>query len=445
VLNSVKALMNLQDWQLERQLTVLAVSGGVDSMVLLHLFKQLNFPCVVAHVNFGLRGIESEADTQLVIQTCIEMSVPCFVKHVDTKMYATEKGLSIQMAARQIRYGFFQEILEGQNANYIATAHHQDDELENFFIYLLRNQLHTAWQGIPMERGNIIRPLLNIPRQTINEFASINSIQFREDNSNANIKYLRNKIRHLLIPDLKNEYGSVADDFQFISSLSRLESKLHLSKFQTNWEIEVIETYNKSGSSLEQINIPKSFYTNQENRLGLKNKFLEMGFYAGQVDEILNKTIRIGSKLIGQDFVVYQNRNGLTLKHRNKIDFDEVEIRINDVIFFGKLRIKMVEIHRNKVDFFEPNCFYFDPNIIKEKLALRSWRLGDKIQPLGMKGSRKLSDIFIDNKIDIHLKNDFPVLFSNNQIHAILGLKRGAFFLLEESETAMKISWDTMN
>ncbi len=437
--------MNLQDWQLERQLTVLAVSGGVDSMVLLHVFKQLNFPCIVAHVNFGLRGTESDGDTQLVIQTCGNLSIPCFVKHIDTEKYAIENNLSIQMAAREIRYGFFEEILEGQKASYIATAHHQDDELENFFIYLLRNQLHTAWLGIPMERGNIIRPLLNIPRKLIQEFASKNKVAFRNDSSNASTKYLRNKIRHLLIPELKNEYVSVANDFQFISSLSRAESKLYLSNFQTKWETEVLETYDKSGLSLEHVNIPKSFYTNQDNHSGLKNKFLSWGFTNNQVNEILNNPINIGSHWIGREFVLYTNRNGLTLKQRNITEITETKIRVNEVVYFGNFQINMVEINLDQVDFNEPNCYYFNPLIGNEELTFRSWKIGDKMQPLGMKGTKKVSDIFINSKIDNDRKNDFPILVSNVEIFAILGLRRSSHFLLGESETAIKISWDTLN
>lgn len=437
--------MNLQDWQLERQLTVLAVSGGVDSMVLLHVFKQLNFPCVVAHVNFGLRGSESDGDTQLVIQTCGNLSVPCFVKHIDTEKYAIENNLSIQMAAREIRYGFFEEILEGQKASYIATAHHQDDELENFFIYLLRNQLHTAWLGIPMERGNIIRPLLNIPRKAIQEFASNNKVAFRNDSSNASTKYLRNKIRHLLIPELKNEYVSVAENFQFISSLSRAESKLYLSNFQTKWETEVLETYDKSGLSLEHVNIPKSFYTNQDNHSGLKNKFLSWGFTNNQVNEILNNPINIGSHWIGREFILYTNRNGLTLKQRNITEITETKIRVNEVVYFGNFQINMVEINLDQVDFNEPNCYYFNPLIGNEELTFRSWKIGDKMQPLGMKGTKKVSDIFINSKIDNDRKNDFPILVSTVEIFAILGLRRSSHFLLGESETAIKISWDTLN
>ena len=437
--------MNLQDWQLERQLTVLAVSGGVDSMVLLHVFKQLNFPCIVAHVNFGLRGTESDGDTQLVIQTCGNLSIPCFVKHIDTEKYAIENNLSIQMAAREIRYGFFEEIREAQKASYIATAHHQDDELENFFIYLLRNQLHTAWLGIPMERGNIIRPLLNISQKTIQEFASNNKVAFRDDSSNASTKYLRNKIRHLLIPELKNEYVSVANDFQFISSLSRAESKLYLSNFQTKWETEVLETYDKSGLSLEHVNIPKSFYTNQDNHSGLKNKFLSLVFTNNQVNEILNNPINIGSHWIGREFVLYTNRNGLTLKQRNITEITETKIRVNEVVYFGNFQINMVEINLDQVDFNEPNCYYFNPLIGNEELTFRSWKIGDKMQPLGMKGTKKVSDIFINSKIDNDRKNDFPILVSNVEIFAILGLRRSSHFLLGESETAIKISWDTLN
>ena len=437
--------MNLQDWQLERQLTVLAVSGGVDSMVLLHMFKQLNFPCVVAHVNFGLRGPESDGDTQLVIQTCSDLSIPCFVKRIDTKEYASENNLSIQMAARQIRYEFFQEILEGQNAFYIATAHHQDDELENFFIYLLRNQLHTAWLGIPLERGNIIRPLLNIPRKVIQEFASNNKVIFREDSSNASTKYLRNKIRHFLIPDVKNEYASVAEDFQYISSLSRLESKLYLTNFQINWETEVLETYGKNGISLEHIYIPKSFYTNQENHLGLRNKFLSWGFSNSQAGEILNKPINIGRHWNSHEFNIYANRNGLTVKKSNELEITETPIQLNAVVHFGEFQISLVEIAKNQVDFNEPNCYFFSPSLLSDNIHLRAWKVGDKIVPIGMKGSKKLSDIFINAKIDNDRKNHFPLLVSNDEICAILGLKRSAHFLLGESETAIKISWDTLN
>ena len=420
-------------------------SGGIDSMVLLHVFKQLNFPCIVAHVNFGLRGTESDGDTQLVIQTCGNLSIPCFVKHIDTEKYAIENNLSIQMAAREIRYGFFEEIREAQKASYIATAHHQDDELENFFIYLLRNQLHTAWLGIPMERGNIIRPLLNIPRKLIQEFASKNKVAFRNDSSNASTKYLRNKIRHLLIPELKNEYVSVANDFQFISSLSRAESKLYLSNFQTKWETEVLETYDKSGLSLEHVNIPKSFYTNQDNHSGLKNKFLSWGFTNNQVNEILNNPINIGSHWIGREFVLYTNRNGLTLKQRNITEITETKIRVNEVVYFGNFQINMVEINLDQVDFNEPNCYYFNSLIGNEELTFRSWKIGDKMQPLGMKGTKKVSDIFINSKIDNDRKNDFPILVSNVEIFAILGLRRSSHFLLGESETAIKISWDTLN
>jgi tRNA(Ile)-lysidine synthase len=296
-----------------------------------------------------------------------------------------------------------------------------------------------------MERGNIIRPVLNIPRKTIQEFASNHAVAFREDSSNASTKYLRNKIRHLLIPELKNEYDSVADDFQFISSLSRAESKLYLSNFQTKWETEVLETYDKSGLSLEHVNIPTSFYTNQDNHSGLKNKFLSWGFTNNQVNEILNNPINIGSHWIGREFVLYTNRNGLTLKKRNNTEITETKIRVNEVVYFGNFQINMVEINVDQVDFNEPNCYYFNPSIGNEEPTIRSWRVGDKMQPLGMKGTKKVSDIFINSKIDNDRKNDFPLLVSNAEIFAILGLKRSTHFLLGESETAMKISWDTLN
>jgi len=437
--------MNLQDWQLERQLTVLAVSGGVDSMVLLHVFHELKFPCVVAHLNFGLRGSESDGDTNLVIQTCKELSIPCFVKHVDTEKFAEENNLSIQMAARQIRYGFFQEILEGQNANYIATAHHQDDELENFFIYLLRNQLQTAWNGIPMQRGNIIRPFLKVSSDLIRNYALKNAVNYRDDSSNASTKYLRNKIRHLLIPDLKNEYELVADDFQIISELSRKISDTKRDAFQLNWENQVLEKGHSNGMRLEEFIIPTEFYENQGNHFGLRNKFLGMGFTNSQIDEILLKSVRTGSMWLGIDYSIFANRNGLMVKKNHEGVSEDVIIQLNANVSFGGFKITLDEIDIDSVNFKDSQSYYFCPTILKEELYLRSWKSGDKIQPLGMKGSKKLSDIFVDNKVDNHRKSDFPVLTSNGKIHAVLGLKRSADFLLGDSKTAIKISWDTLN
>ena len=434
--------MNLQDWQLERQLTVLAVSGGVDSMVLLHVFNQLKLPCIVAHINFGLRGTESDGDTQLVEQTCKELNVKCFTKYFNTKQYASENKLSIQMAARKLRYDFFDEIVQKQNAQFIATAHHQDDEIENFFIYLIRNQVNTAFSGIPEQRGNIIRPFLNISRDEILQFAHNNGILYRNDSSNNSLKYLRNKIRHLIIPDMKREYENLAKDFQKLTSETRSVLFQNKKNFETFWANNVIE----EGDLNDKINY-KAIISNKlldyiDFQEGFKLKLLSFGFSKDQINQIFKKTLRIGSQWNSKEFKIYAIRNGIVLSgcESNKI---KIQFKLNVWIHFGKFKLFGKEILAEEVDYSKKNVFYFSKSIVKLPMSLRSWEIGDTLVPLGMMGRKNVSDIFIDKKININEKNDFPLLIISDETVAIIGLKRGNQYLLEKDENAIEIYWET--
>ena len=429
--------MNLQNWQLDRQLTVLGVSGGLDSMVLLNVFVMNQWPCVVAHVNFGLRGVESDGDTKFVEEECSKLGVPFFVKFVDTEKIANELGVSIQMAARDIRYAFFEEVLIASKAQSIATAHHQDDELENFFIYLMRNEMHNAWLGIWETRGNIIRPLLQFPRKIIAEFAAQNAILWREDSSNSKTKYLRNQIRHLLLPSLKEEFPTIATDYQLITQLNRDQEKQYLEQFDVRW-LQFVK------QSEGEINVPQNFVNEKQNVSGLLRKFRFLGFSESQILQALSVTQRIGSFWESAQWRLVKNRDGLTTILTEERDNDDLQINIGAVgeYFFGDYRIDIEILDIENVDFKLPNVYYFDAAILNENLVLRQWRKGDKMQVLGMRGQKKLSDLFVDSKIDLLSKHKLPVMVLEDQILAVLTLRRSGLYLLDESKQAVSISWN---
>ena len=429
--------MNLQNWQLDRQLTVLGVSGGLDSMVLLNVFVMNQWPCVVAHVNFGLRGVESDGDTKFVEEECSKLGVPFFVKFVDTEKIATDLGVSIQMAARDIRYAFFEEVLIASKAQSIATAHHQDDELENFFIYLMRNEMHTVWLGMPETRGHIIRPFLHISRQIIAEFAAENAISWREDSSNSKTKYLRNQIRHLLLPSLKEEFPNIANEYQLITKLNREQEKDYLEQFEVRWMQFV-----KHNS--QQIDVPQEFIEEKYNLPGLLRKFRYLGFSESQISQAVSKNQRIGSFWKSLKWRLVKNRDGLTTILTEERDNDDLQINIGAVgeYFFGDYRIDIQIIDIENVDFKLPNVYYFDAAILNENLVLRQWRKGDKMQVLGMRGQKKLSDLFVDSKIDLLSKHKLPVMVLEDQILAVLTLRRSGLYLLDESKQAVSISWN---
>lgn len=193
---------------------LIAISGGIDSVVLAHLMQHIACKTSFAHCNFKLRAKESDLDATFVKNLGSYLSIPVHVKKFETKSYATEKGLSIQMAARELRYDWFQQIATEHNYDYILTAHHKDDNLETFLINLTRGTGLDGLTGIPKKNDNILRPLLSFSRAELLAYADSNEIKWREDQSNSATKYLRNKIRHDVVPILKELNPSLLNSFE---------------------------------------------------------------------------------------------------------------------------------------------------------------------------------------------------------------------------------------
>jgi len=207
---------------------LIAISGGIDSVVLTDLMHQLKFSISLAHCNFSLRGKESNKDEQFVKNLGEKLNAPTFTIQFDTDKYATENGISTQMAARDLRYNWFEKICKKNNIDYIITAHQKDDVIETFIINLTRGTGLNGLTGIPEINGNIVRPLLPFDRNDILIYATKNKLQWREDQSNSSIKYVRNKIRHKIVPVLKELNPSLLDSFQ--NTLENLKGSQQIVK-----------------------------------------------------------------------------------------------------------------------------------------------------------------------------------------------------------------------
>lgn len=182
---------------------LIAISGGVDSVVLTYLCNTLKLEIALAHCNFNLRGEESDADEAFILELANKLNIKVFVKHFDTNTYAKENKCSTQMAARELRYHWFNELADNLQFKYVLTAHHADDNLETFLINFTRGTGLEGLRGIPEIKGKFIRPLLPFSRETIENYAKTNNIKWRDDSSNASVKYIRNKLRHEVVPILK--------------------------------------------------------------------------------------------------------------------------------------------------------------------------------------------------------------------------------------------------
>lgn len=411
---------------LEEKKLFLAVSGGLDSMILLHLFQQLPFEIAVLHCNFQLRGLESFGDQDFIQKYCDENGISIFSTQFDTEAFAKDYKLSTQVAARELRYNWFYELLETENFDYILTAHHADDNLETFIINLTRGTGLDGLTGIPEQNDKIVRPLLPFSRAEILEYAKQNNILWREDSSNASNKYLRNKIRHDLVPILKEINPNFLNAFQ--------KTQEYLQESQEMVEDASIMIYQQVAKEEgEDIH----FDLNQLKKLPNYKSYLyqwlnEFGFVAwNDIYDLVEG--QSGKQVFSADFRLLKNRDTLILSPISELEENEVfEIRAGeqDVNFPLKLRLCQVDditIDSNK-------AIFVDAEKIRFPLILRKWKEGDVFHPFGMKGkSKKLSKLFKDEKLSLIEKEKIWILCSDNQIVWVIGIRQDERFKIENT------------
>lgn len=393
---------------------LLAVSGGIDSMVLVHLFKQLGYNICIAHCNFNLRGEESNGDEQFICNYAAENDIEIFVTRFDTKAFAEDAKLSIQIAARQLRYSWFTELLQQNNLDYLITAHHLDDSAETFLINFTRGTGLEGLMGIPQVNDSIVRPLLPFTRNDIESYAKEKNIQWREDGSNASNKYLRNRIRHDVMPVLRELNPSFAASFtQTLLNLQQAQSLVN------DAAILVYRQVVKDFDNKKYINI------SQLKRLPNYTAYLyqwlaTFGFTAWD-DIYALPNAQPGKFILSEGHRLLKDRDVLILEpiHNNDGMVYEVGEGLQSVDIPLKLTLEIVpSINENTTK----NVIFVNNQLIKFPLFIRKWQDGDYFYPLGMSGQKKkLSKYFKDEKMSLSDKEDTWLLCSEDQIVWVIG------------------------
>ncbi len=416
---------------LKEKKILVACSGGLDSIVLAYVLHQSGFGITLAHCNFSLRGEESDGDEEFVVSLSKKWKVPVFTQTFDTIGYAKKNHLSTQMAARQLRYTWFLELSEILNIEYIATAHHLDDDLETFLINTTRGTGLKGLTGIPEINGKIVRPLLPFSREEIQHFANENGINWREDSTNASTKYLRNKIRIEVIPKLKEENEQVLQNFK--------NTRNHLKDSQSLIEDYIGLVYKIAIEEIAdgyRINIEK--LKSLPNTKALVYELLHPFNFKewGDVYHLLDA--QSGKQVVSETHILLKDREYLYLKSRVS---SENEKRTIFLISEGTTSIEE-PIHLTfervkEISETDTNTIFVDAGKLQFPLVLRKWEDGDVFYPFGMQGKKKLSKFFKDEKLSLFSKEKIWLLCSDNQIVWIIGLRANNRFKFTPKTTQL--------
>lgn len=394
---------------------LIAISGGMDSIVLTHLCHQLKLNIALAHCNFNLRGDESDEDESFVVEFSERIGKEVFVQNFDTITYAKENKLSIQMAARELRYNWFNDLVEQLDFDYILTAHHADDNLETFLINLSRGTGLEGLTGIPVINENIVRPLLPFSRKDINKYLKLNKLTYREDSSNSSTKYLRNKLRHEVLPILKEINPQLLENFN--KTQNYLKDSLEI----INDRIDIIS------NKVIDVILEKEIHFNigEIEKLDHSKAYLYellKDFNFTEWDDIYHLLqAQSGKQVFSSTHRLLKDREVLIL---TKKDINEKQIiyiteKEKEIVMpLGILFIDNVDAVLEKNS---NNIVYLDADKFKYPLILRQWKDGDYFYPIGMQGKKKLSKYFKDEKLSLVEKENTWVLCSEEDIIWIIG------------------------
>ena len=394
---------------------LLAISGGIDSVCLADLLIRSGYNVEFAHCNFKLREEESDQDEIFVSDLANKYKIPFHHISFDTNHYALSNKRSIQMAARELRYEWFEKVRREISADYIAIAHNQNDNIETFFINLINGTGIKGLRAIQNKNNFIVRPLMFANRNQIEEYVNLRSLNFREDSSNKSKKYQRNKVRHELIPLLKQINPSIentiADEIEIIKNTYSIfkEQAERVVKEISCQTVDGIKISKKKLIKLEPI---ETYLYEILNVFGFTDlKSIKNSILSNPGKQFFSKSHRL---LIDREFVFVEKIEDNFFKY---ILIDE-----STLILSSPLNISFKISTNDQMDKIKDTA-YFDYEKLVFPLVIRKWKSGDKFIPSGMKGFKKLSDFFIDNKINRFLKEKTLLLCSNDDIIWVIGLR----------------------
>jgi tRNA(Ile)-lysidine synthase len=404
----------------EKRIAV-AISGGLDSVTLAHLLHQAGIKFQLIHVNFNLRAAESDADAHFVAQLAETFQCSLHLKSVNTQEYATDHQVSIQMAARELRYVYFKELVSDDVIDYVLTAHHLDDQLETLLINLGRGTGLRGLTGIPATSGSILRPLLSFSRDEILEYALSRKLTWREDSSNTSNKYVRNDLRNNIIPLLKQSLPHLLQTLP--DTLEHLKESVVLLDHQVDaFYKKAVETRNDitriSIQGLEETGHPRAY---------LYEILKDKGFHTDDALQLLQASS--GKLIYGEQHRLVKDREFLYLtdlksKPKVQISIDQLipQMEIGGKLLNMELITTSDPLKTLKAEV-DKMTLLLDADGVEFPLEVRNWQEGDIMMPLGLQGKKKISDILIDHKISVLKKEKCLVLKDKQDLLWLVGLR----------------------
>jgi len=417
---------------------LLAVSGGMDSMVMLDLFIGAGIDIGIAHCNFSLRGNESNGDADFVRLFAHENEIPYHEKSFDTLVFARQHNYSVQEAARELRYKWFENTVEHENYKYYATAHHFDDQIETFFINLFRGTGVKGLRGILAKNGKCIRPLLFATREEIAKYAKERQLPYREDSSNRSDKYLRNRIRHHIIPALKSTKADFKTSFErTFTLLSGTEKFLHTEISNLKKELFFYDG--------DQVSIPINKLKKLQNIEFYLYELLKSYEFSedtiSKIPQTLNKTS--GKVFLSKTHQLLVDRLDIIISPLNENKGETFLIEASQTELKEPVKLIMQSFAKNRNSVIDPdqNVAQIDFEKLVFPLKLRKWEEGDYFLPFGMHGKKKVSDYFVDQKFSLVEKQKTWLLLSGENIVWIVGHRIDNRFKLDkQTKTIFKVT-----
>jgi tRNA(Ile)-lysidine synthase len=395
-----------------------AVSGGMDSVLLAHLLKESGNTFGIAHCNFQLRGAEADAEQQFCHMLARQLDVPFYTVNFETKAYATGNKISIQMAARELRYRWFEEVRLTHGYEAVALAHHQNDTIETILLNLTRGTGIAGLHGILPRNSRLVRPLLFMSRDEIAAIVESDQLAYMEDSSNASTKYARNKLRHEVVPKLKELNPNLEATFA--------RNLLHFKELEQLLKKQVAKTREKicrekDGEVHLSIEAIKAL---EPRRLLLTELLKDHGFNETMVDDLLSSLGKhSGRQFASGTHTLILDRDHIILSPLRVDNAPALLINEGDkTVNWGGHQINITFAEAGTPIIPHGNKAYVDVEMLVYPLTIRSWQQGDTFVPLGMKGTKKLSDLFIGLKIPVHQKANIPIMVNgNNEVIWVAG------------------------
>ncbi|MGF1638344.1 MAG: tRNA lysidine(34) synthetase TilS [Cyclobacteriaceae bacterium] len=399
---------------------LLAVSGGIDSMVMAHLFAQTDFHWAMAQCNFGLRGEASDGDELFIKEAASNYEVVFYSKRFDT-VASAGAGKSIQMAARELRYKWFGELLHEHGFQFIATAHHINDSLETFLLNVARGTGISGLHGILPKQGHIIRPMMFASREMVEKYAKDQKIQWREDSSNASTKYHRNLIRHKVVPVLKEINPSLEQTF--VQTLERIRGAENILQHEIAMLKDVVWFAHENSLTIKTDKLMDC----HDPVAVLWELLHPLGFHYREMSKILEAGLGIsGKRFESASHQLWVERDCFRVEALSIEEAVTPELitetmqkkTVGNYVFTFE-QLPVAEAHMSS----DPSEAFLDAEALIWPLIVRPWKQGDWFIPLGMQGKKKLSDFMIDKKIPVNLKSKILIVETGGKIAWLAGFR----------------------